>query len=236
MGEKGVQPITANSQTVEPQAQQLLLDIQRRYLNADRDYVLASLWSAIKRIEETFPRFGHFLMEFIQNADDAGASRILIEILADRILILNNGTEFAAKDVASLCKVGLSSKRSGDYIGYLGVGFKSVFLISDKVAVTSGEVPASASTNHRRSPPGASVPWQVIPISAERIADVNGDWRFGFSISLAPASEPVVSRIQYLATVSLTEAPVMQGPLAVLSADEAAVFVGPPPASRPAGS
>ncbi len=78
-------------------------------------------------------------MEFIQNADDAGASRILIEILADRILILNNGTEFAAKDVASLCKVGLSSKRSGDYIGYLGVGFKSVFLISDKVAVTSGE-------------------------------------------------------------------------------------------------
>lgn len=189
------EPVGTDDHALEVEAKSQLIDIEQRYLRSDREFVLSSLASAIKRIAETFPRFGHFLMEFIQNADDAGAARLSIELFHDHVVILNSGDEFTLENVASLCKVGLSSKRSGDYIGYLGVGFKSVFLISDRVAVTSGNYSFSFDKSRAESLWGPSVPWQVIPIPTERLKDVAGTWRSGFSIALNIASSTILSTI-----------------------------------------
>jgi hypothetical protein len=164
----------------------MITDIQSRYLSADREYVLASLKSAIDRIEETFSRFGHFVMEFIQNADDAGAHNLRIELYEDRVVILNDGNPFSPEDVSSLCRVGISSKRSADYIGYLGVGFKSVFIISDRVRVSSGNRAFAFDHAAAEERWGSGVPWQVIPIPAIPLSEIGASYTTGFQISLSP--------------------------------------------------
>jgi Protein NO VEIN, C-terminal len=155
---------------VEPQvasvdAQQLVEDIRRRQLSSDREFVLASLTGAIDRLQKAFPRYGSFLMEFVQNADDAGAKTLKIEISQDEIVISNDGKEFTAKDVTSICKVGRSSKTPKDYIGYLGVGFKAVFLISERPEIHSGRF--SFKFDKRAWDDVINTPWQVIPIWIE---------------------------------------------------------------------
>jgi hypothetical protein len=59
-------------------------DIKSRYLRSDED-VLDSLMGAIDRLQKAFPRYGSFLMEFIQNADDAKSQSLKIEIVENTI-------------------------------------------------------------------------------------------------------------------------------------------------------
>jgi len=140
-------------------------DIKNRYLNSDREFVLPSLNRSIDRIEKAFPRYGSFLMEFIQNADDVGSTSIIIEIVENAIRVFNNGNPFSREDVNSICKVGLSSKTPKDYIGYLGVGVKSVFLISDSPKIYSGDYKFKFSKSYFSEP--ERTPWQVIPLWIE---------------------------------------------------------------------
>jgi predicted NACHT family NTPase len=117
-------------------------EIRQRRKESHED-VLDSLAGAIDRLEKAFPGQWHFLMEFIQNADDANSTSLSIDISRNEIQILNNGNTFDEDDVESICKVGRSSKqyteKGEDYIGYLGVGFKSVFLISDNPQIYSDD-------------------------------------------------------------------------------------------------
>lgn len=139
--------------------------IKNRFLNSDREFVLPSLNRGIDRIQKAFPRYGSFLMEFIQNADDAGSSSFLVEIKDQMINILNDGRVFSEKDIDSICMVGISSKTPKDYIGYLGVGFKSVFLISDSPEIYSGDYRFRFDKNAWSEPD--SIPWQVVPLWIE---------------------------------------------------------------------
>lgn len=140
-------------------------DIKSRYLNSDREFVLASVNGGINRIEKAFPRYGSFLMEFIQNADDVGGISLIIEFVETGIKVFNNGHPFYKEDVDSICKVGWSSKTARDYIGYLGVGFKSVFLISDSPEIYSGDYKFRFSKSYFSNP--ERIPWQVIPLWIE---------------------------------------------------------------------
>lgn len=141
-------------------------DIQNSFLKADKKYVLTSLYGAIDRIKKAFPRYGSFLMEFIQNAEDAHSSSIKIEILDNAVRIFNDGNPFSSEDVDNICKVGESSKTPEEYIGYLGVGFKSVFLISECIEIYSGEYKFKFDKNYF-SHESDRIPWQVIPIWIE---------------------------------------------------------------------
>jgi hypothetical protein len=114
-------------------------NIKSKLIKSDREFILDSLAGAIDRLQKAFPRYGSFLMEFIQNADDAKSKSLKIEILNNAIRISNDGNPFSEKDVKSICKVGRSSKTPKDYIGYLGVGFKAVFLISECPEIYSGD-------------------------------------------------------------------------------------------------
>jgi len=147
--------------------QKLIKDIQDRLLGSDREFVLDSLKGALDRLQKAFPQYGSFLMEFIQNADDAKSQSLKIEILLDTniIRIYNDGLPFNEEDVKSICKIGRSSKTPKDYIGYLGVGFKAVFLISECVEIYSGDFRFKFDKNAWEN--SDHTPWQIIPISID---------------------------------------------------------------------
>ncbi|MEM5830870.1 MAG: DUF3883 domain-containing protein [Candidatus Aenigmatarchaeota archaeon] len=136
--------------------------IKNRQINSDKEFILDSLTGAIDRLQKAFPRYGSFLMEFIQNADDANSKSVAIEIEKDGIRIFNDGNPFSEEDVKNICKIGRSSKTPKDYIGYLGVGFKSVFLISECPHIYSGDFRFKFDKNFWLDP--SHTPWQIIPL------------------------------------------------------------------------
>lgn len=85
----------------------------------------------------------HFLLELVQNADDnhyaAGVAPALSFRLDPRELVVsNNEVGFTPANVRALCSAGESSKKNKvGYIGEKGIGFKSVFKITDTPEIHS---------------------------------------------------------------------------------------------------
>ena len=85
----------------------------------------------------------HFVLELVQNADDNpyrdGDETYLRFVRGpDRLLVQNNEAGFEEANVRALCSIGQSSKKkSAGYIGEKGIGFKSVFRVSDEPHVFS---------------------------------------------------------------------------------------------------
>ncbi|MEW5897014.1 MAG: DUF3883 domain-containing protein [Nanoarchaeota archaeon] len=93
---------------------------------------------------EQYSKPEHFIFEFIQNAEDATREirsktkkiRFLIE--EDKIIIINNGKQFDIQDVKSISSID-TTKLNKRTIGYWGIGFKSAFLLSDKIQIFSDD-------------------------------------------------------------------------------------------------
>ncbi len=81
----------------------------------------------------------HFIFELIQNAEDAGATRLAFELFDDRLEVRHDGRPFTEADVRGLCGVAQSGK-SGDLtkIGQFGIGFKSVYAYTRTPRIYSG--------------------------------------------------------------------------------------------------
>src|SRR5664280_2192259 len=71
----------------------------------------------------------HFVLELLQNAQDAEATRIEFELLPDRLDVRHDGRWFSTSDVRGVCGIAESTKSADDpaQIGRFGVGFKSVY-------------------------------------------------------------------------------------------------------------
>lgn len=82
-------------------------------------------------------------VELLQNADDAGATRVKFGIRDEHLFCANDGRLFSESDFRSLCRSASSSKRRGDSIGYRGIGFKSVAGIASRVHLISGDLEAT---------------------------------------------------------------------------------------------
>ena len=82
----------------------------------------------------------HFIFELIQNAEDAGATELAFELMADRLELRHDGRPFTEADVRGICGVG-QSRKSGDLtsIGQFGIGFKSVYAYTRSPHVHSGD-------------------------------------------------------------------------------------------------
>ncbi len=147
-------------------------DLRDRQAESDES-LLAALAGAINRLEKAFPEQWHFLMEFIQNADDSQSTTFSLRISEDKITVMNDGKPFDRADVESICNVGQSSKarpdRGEEYIGYLGVGFKSVFLISESPRIYSGEYQFKFDKSEWKDP--NAVPWQITPLWIDEPTD-----------------------------------------------------------------
>lgn len=82
----------------------------------------------------------HFLYELLQNAEDAGATKVHFKLTEDHLRVDHDGRLFDEDDVRSLCSIGQSTKED-DYtqIGRFGFGFKSVYAYTDAPEVHSGD-------------------------------------------------------------------------------------------------
>lgn len=117
-----------------------------------------------------FTRSTHFILEFIQNAEDAGLGQpndgeMNIKISRKRILITHNAKLFTKNDVNSLCGIRTTKKPELGSIGYLGIGFKSVFKVTDSPHIFSGEFQFKFDKNEWDNPDEEL--WQIIPLTVE---------------------------------------------------------------------
>lgn len=80
---------------------------------------------------------GRTLIELLQNADDAGAKRLIVRSVGSSLVVANDGRPFSEQDLVSICRSGSSNKRRGQTIGYRGVGFKSATSISSEIIIHS---------------------------------------------------------------------------------------------------
>jgi hypothetical protein len=86
---------------------------------------------------------GHFVLEVIQNADDNNYDPKVIpslefQITPNNLRLVNNELGFREENVSALCNTGNSSKsKSRGFIGEKGIGFKSVFAVSDAPEIHS---------------------------------------------------------------------------------------------------
>lgn len=155
---------------------QAIEQLQERYLTAADD-VLESLSGHSDVVQMNFAA-SYFPLEFIQNADDEGATSIRFRVTSGEsgpvLEIFNDGRPFTEPgiatdydgeiraDVSGLCKVGQSPKTPRDHIGFIGVGFKSIFDVSDRVEIHSGGF--SFEFNRQRADEeGSNLPWRVLP-------------------------------------------------------------------------
>ncbi|WP_455279020.1 sacsin N-terminal ATP-binding-like domain-containing protein [Cupriavidus necator] len=88
--------------------------------------------------EELYSKKSHFVLELIQNADDNEYSadvvpQLTFNVAPARFIVVNNEVGFSEENVEKICSVGDSSKKEKrfGYIGEKGIGFKSVFMVSN---------------------------------------------------------------------------------------------------------
>ncbi len=129
--------MTVSEVTTEA-APRVVIDEIRRDIEASKgtriwkDYV-----SALRLISQVvFTRSSGFLLEFIQNAEDSGMGLdkkgvLKISLDRNRVRIDHNGRPFSADNVRALCGISPSKKPERGTLGYLGIGFKSVFKVTD---------------------------------------------------------------------------------------------------------
>lgn len=81
----------------------------------------------------------HFVFELLQNAEDAGATRILFRLFDDRLEVTHDGRAFNEADVRGVCGVGEGTKAEDlTQIGKFGIGFKSVYAYTKTPEIHSG--------------------------------------------------------------------------------------------------
>ncbi|EYU42938.1 hypothetical protein MIMGU_mgv1a000065mg [Erythranthe guttata] len=94
--------------------------------------------------QELYSQDSHFLLELVQNADDNVYPRnveptLSFILLEEGIVVLNNEQGFSTENIRALCDVGNSTKKGSNagYIGKKGIGFKSVFRVTDAPEIHS---------------------------------------------------------------------------------------------------
>jgi len=98
--------------------------------NFDFDSILAGLY--------TDP--SHFIYELLQNAEDEGAKEINIKLFEDKLEFYHDGKDFDIRDIEGVTGIGVTKKKDDlNAIGKFGVGFKSVFAITQTPEIFSGE-------------------------------------------------------------------------------------------------
>lgn len=126
--------------------------------------------NSLKLISQVvFTRSSGFILELIQNAEDAGLKLntkgiFQIRINNHRVIVTHNGRPFIEEDVNALCGIRSSKKPERGTLGYLGIGFKSVFKVTDCPEVYSGGFQFKFDRNYKDWVAPSNVPWHVLPI------------------------------------------------------------------------
>ncbi|KAA2215618.1 DUF3883 domain-containing protein [Chryseobacterium sediminis] len=95
---------------------------------------LSAIAEAEKYLQQAYE--GRYFFELIQNVRDANKEieedgDILVEIKDNILSISNTGAEFSAKGIEGITTIGKSTKQSQEYIGFKGIGFKSISEVTE---------------------------------------------------------------------------------------------------------
>ena len=92
-------------------------------------------------LTDLYPDDAHFIYELLQNAEDAGASKVRFVLNKDGAIFEHNGNRlFSLKDVEAITSIGFSTKKDDPTsIGKFGIGFKAVFAYTATPEIESGE-------------------------------------------------------------------------------------------------
>ena len=141
-----------------------------------RDYV-----NALNLISQVvFTRSSGCILELIQNAEDAGQGMespgiFEIGLSPTRLKICHNARPFGPDDVKAVCGIRSSKKPERGTLGYLGIGFKSVFKVADRAEIYSGGFQFKFERPKESANP-TETPWHVIPIWIDEPSeDVDSD-------------------------------------------------------------
>ena len=116
-----------------------------RFLHALQEWRYG-LWRPLKAQGDFFETLSgmyadkaHFVYELLQNAEDAEASEVAFSLSDDALTVTHNGKRlFTRTDIISITTAGRSAKTELNAIGKFGVGFKSVFAVTDAPEIHSG--------------------------------------------------------------------------------------------------
>lgn len=79
----------------------------------------------------------HFIFELLQNAEDAEASWVRFRLEPTRIVFEHDGRPFDRDDIEGITGIGTTKLDDGHKIGCFGIGFKSVYLVTERPEVHS---------------------------------------------------------------------------------------------------
>lgn len=138
------------------------------YANEDTAEDTANAVELLSR--DIYTEYIRFLFELIQNADDAEASELVINVQPGHLVLAHTGNPFTEDDVKALCSIARGTKGADQKkTGFKGIGFKSVFGLSRNVAVFSHGFQFKFTSDYQHTRfPDARMPWQIIPVWAER--------------------------------------------------------------------
>lgn len=140
--------------------------IRRQLDDAKITRIYRDYGNALKLISQVvFTRSSGFVLEFLQNAEDSGlgldtSGVFSLCINERRLKVTHDGRPFTDGDVAALCGIRSAKRPEKGSLGYLGIGFKSVFKVSDRPEVYSG----GFRFKFEKPSESADSLWQVMPI------------------------------------------------------------------------
>ncbi|MBI3193074.1 MAG: DUF3883 domain-containing protein [Ignavibacteriae bacterium] len=143
-------------------------NIRREIENARGSHIWDDYVNALRLISQVvFTRSSGFILELIQNAEDSGleieeSGNFEISMNQQRVKISHNGKAFNENDVKAISGIRSSKKPERGFLGYLGIGFKSVLKITDRPEIYSNGFQFKFDRTHWNDP--SSTPWHVIPI------------------------------------------------------------------------
>jgi hypothetical protein len=169
-----------NYETTKKSPKEVVNNIRKEIENARGTHIWDDYVNALRLISQVvFTRSSGFVLELLQNAEDAGIDvpekgYFQIRINQYRVKILHNGKPFNENDVKAISGIRSSKKPEKGFLGYLGIGFKSVLKISDCPEIYSNGYQFKFDRTYWQNP--SATPWHVIPI-----------WIDSFSEEIDPA-------------------------------------------------
>lgn len=117
--------------------EKFLLKLQSERYN-DSDAGLQNSAKGERYLQQSYE--GRYLFELIQNGRDANKladinGDIIIEVFEDKMVIANTGQPFDERGIESVTLIGNSTKGTQGFIGFKGIGFKSIVEISDNPSI-----------------------------------------------------------------------------------------------------
>jgi hypothetical protein len=188
------------------QARQFVEQISSKIEASKGSHIWGDYINGLRLIAQVvFIRSSGFILELLQNAEDAGLElsgqgEFQVFISEKRIKIVHNGKPFDEQDVIALCGVRSSKKPERGTLGYLGIGFKSVYKVTDRPEVYSGPFRFKFCRNYWPDP--INTPWHVLPLWVDVPSEEVDESKTTFIIPFREPSQysSVVSDVTKLGT------------------------------------